>query len=792
MPFAERQSRAIWVHAVSNRDNHQSAIVIMKPIKLPTVPPLQSLAYAAVLALAALPAAKAADYPTTVLGDHPSAYYRLEETSGATALDSSVNMVNATYTYNLASTDPQLGLPGIDTNSILFNGGGYSTDVGSLDIPASALITPLAPDNVHGAAFSTELWVQPTAQPASFSVPIEVAQYPNGWNIYVSGADANGGTSYFYLNMPNGVLFAGQPDFPISFLRWYHLVVTYDGANAMFYINGVAHGPYAVNYAPAIGSNAHVGKGPGVGWMAFIGGVDEVAFYTNVLTLNQITNHYQIGTNSFRSPPTPPTILSDPLSATNYSGLPVSFSVLANGTLPLHYKWLKNGVPTGSDSTPLTFTCHYPADDGATIQVIVTNRINSATSAVATLSVLTNVNIVGPPGSITRNVGSYAAFHVIANGAVPIKYLWSKSTDGGTTYLPLPGATNATLWLSNVQLTDSNNMYSVLVTNPFAADSASAVLGVQARAVNVPLTKYGAVVAADGPVAYWRLDEASGASTAVDAVGSFDGSFLDTSGAGVFGYQVPTGIPHETDTALFVTNGATVTVPFAPELNPDGAWSAEGWFQPNSLGDYRVVLCSQYNLYPNPYNGWYIYQQPNATFAFVPQPGNGFITAGPDDPAHGNQIVPGNWYHLVVTDDGTTFYMYINGELRTSFPVSGIQFIPNGTGINLNGTPGITTGLGTTVLGRRSDNQFGGFSGTMDDVAFYNKALTLQQVQAHYAASVRLTITHSANNVILSWPLGTLQAAPAVTGTYTNITAATSPYTNAIGGSKTFYRVKVQ
>ena len=52
-----------------------------------------------------------------------------------------------------------------------------------------------------------------------------------------------------------GVLFAGQPDFPISFLHWYHLVVTYDGANAMFYINGVGHGPYAVNYAPAVGSD---------------------------------------------------------------------------------------------------------------------------------------------------------------------------------------------------------------------------------------------------------------------------------------------------------------------------------------------------------------------------------------------------------------------------------------------------------------------------------------------------------------------------------------------------------
>jgi hypothetical protein len=241
---------------------------------------------------------------------------------------------------------------------------------------------------------------------------------------------------------------------------------------------------------------------------------------------------------------------------------------------------------------------------------------------------------------------------------------------------------------------------------------------------------------------------------------------------------------------LFVTNGATVNVPFAPELNPDGPWSVEGWYQPNSLGDYRVVLSSEYNLYPNPYNGWYIYQQPNATFAFVPQPGNGFIVAGPDDPAHSNLIVPGNWYHLVVTDDGSGFYVYINGKARASFPVSGIAFTPNGTGINNDGTPGVTPGFGATVLGRRTDNAFDGFSGTMDDVAFYNKALTLQQVQNHYAATVRLSIVKSGNNVILSWPFGTLQSATTVNGTYTDMASAISPYSEPIGSAPKYYRVK--
>ncbi len=46
------------------------------------------------------------------------------------------------------------------------------------------------------------MWVKPTSQPSSWTVPLEVAAYPNGWIFYVSGADAgNGATSYFYLDM---------------------------------------------------------------------------------------------------------------------------------------------------------------------------------------------------------------------------------------------------------------------------------------------------------------------------------------------------------------------------------------------------------------------------------------------------------------------------------------------------------------------------------------------------------------------------------------------------------------
>jgi hypothetical protein len=206
-----------------------------------------------------------------------------------------------------------------------------------------------------------------------------------------------------------------------------------------------------------------------------------------------------------------------------------------------------------------------------------------------------------------------------------------------------------------------------------------------------------------------------------------------------------------------------------------------------------VVLSSEYNEYPFPYNGWYIYQQPNDTFAFVPQPGNGFLVAGPDDPAHGNLIVASNWYHLVVTDDTTNFYVYINGELRTSFAVSGDQYIADGVGINPDGSAGLGgADGGNFVIGQRTDGAWNTFEGTVDDTAVYNYALTPQQVALHYADAAALTIAKSGGNAALTWPTGILQQSTNLAGAFTDVVGATSPYTNSLSGpGAIFYRVRV-
>lgn len=85
------------------------------------------------------------------------------------------------------------------------------------------------------------------------------------------------------------------------------------------------------------------------------------------------------------------------------------------------------------------------------------------------------------------------------------------------------------------------------------------------------------------------------------------------------------------------------------------------------------------------------------------------------------------------------------------------------------------------------------FNGRIDEVAFFNYALTPAQIQGLYLAApvVTLNAVRSGGNLILTWPQGTLLEANVVTGPYTTNNAP-SPFTNTPSGAKKFYRVIVK
>jgi pectate lyase/pectin methylesterase-like acyl-CoA thioesterase len=85
---------------------------------------------------------------------------------------------------------------------------------------------------------------------------------------------------------------------------------------------------------------------------------------------------------------TPPSIVTPPLSQSRTAGATALFSVVARGTSPLVYQWLKNGseIP-GANGDVLTLN-NIQTADAAAYSVVVSNAGGSVTSPAATLTVI--------------------------------------------------------------------------------------------------------------------------------------------------------------------------------------------------------------------------------------------------------------------------------------------------------------------------------------------------------------------------------------------------------------------
>jgi glucose/arabinose dehydrogenase len=113
---------------------------------------------------------------------------------------------------------------------------------------------------------------------------------------------------------------------------------------------------------------------------------------------------------TYASNSTAPSITNHPSNATVAEGQPASFSVSAEGTQPLTYRWQRDGVDIPA-ATAATYTLASTAlsDSGATFRAVVTNGTGTATSNPATLTVITDiaptVAITSPAEGTTYSAG---------------------------------------------------------------------------------------------------------------------------------------------------------------------------------------------------------------------------------------------------------------------------------------------------------------------------------------------------------------------------------------------------
>ena len=171
-----------------------------------------------------------------------------------------------------------------------------------------------------------------------------------------------------------------------------------------------------------------------------------------------------------------PAITSNPVSQTICTGSNVSFSTTATGT-GITYQWRVNtgagfvnvtdaGAYSGANSATLNITGATIGFNGYQYQCVVSGTCSpAATSTAATLTVHAPVVVTNSPANVERCAGSNASFGVIGSSVPAINYQWQVSTDGGTSWTALAGATSSIYTANGVTAGMNNNRYRCLLSN---------------------------------------------------------------------------------------------------------------------------------------------------------------------------------------------------------------------------------------------------------------------------------------------------------------------------------------
>jgi hypothetical protein len=301
--------------------------------------------------------------------------------------------------------------------------------------------------------------------------------------------------------------------------------------------------------------------------------------------------------------------------------------------------------------------------------------------------------IVTQPVNRTAAIGGSASFNVTAGGSLPLSYQWRLEGNA------LNGATASVLNLSNVQLSDAGH-YSVVVTNAFGTvTSSNAVLTVNTGScVSVPT----------GIVSWWRAEGNGG-----DVAGSNPGT-------------VNSGVSYSAGEVgqAFNLNGTsgTIVVPASDSMNVglSNGLTVECWIKPADLTVRHPIVewgtGSAIGVHFYVSHGWFDERPGNLMANIAEGSGNWHpILTGP------GLLNTTNLQHVALTYDKAsgTAKLYLNGAVVASENLG--SFTPQ-------------TSFPMYVGQRPSDGSVALYSGLMDELSVYGRALSQTEIQTIYNA----------------------------------------------------------
>jgi hypothetical protein len=234
---------------------------------------------------------------------------------------------------------------------------------------------------------------------------------------------------------------------------------------------------------------------------------------------------------------------------------------------------------------------------------------------------------------------------------------------------------------------------------------------------------YAATVLADAPIAYFRFDEPVGAKTLASAVGVFAGAY---SRGVTLGAPSPVGRDAANTEAVFSQPGgldSDLSLGRSFPFSGNQPFSVEVWMNPATVDSVsRHVVSNTDRLSTMPFHssdGWSLVLGLDAQ--------TGPIVwlerfSAPDVVVKAiAPIAPGVMSYVVAVYDGSALQIYVDSVARAAA-------VPMAAASPGSATPAFVGSVNGGV------NTPHGFVGALDELAFYDKALTQAQITAHFAA----------------------------------------------------------
>ena len=211
-----------------------------------------------------------------------------------------------------------------------------------------------------------------------------------------------------------------------------------------------------------------------------------------------------------------------------------------------------------------------------------------------------------------------------------------------------------------------------------------------------------------GPLAWWKMQEASGTIRNSGSLTGVDGTPRDTPDYRRSGPSsaIPYGIQ-------LSGNGEDFSVPDVSGLRLTGSYTLLAWIKTDTVaGGNGSIVTKEGN-----YTGYWLYRQGSRLYT-------GFKdgTTGPYKAHFSNAVLSvGQWVFVASTWDGNTSRLYLNGAEVSTKALSGSV---------ASDTNPLT--IGSTGLGVGHPGAY--FDGTLAQVAVFDKVLTAQDLAALYTA----------------------------------------------------------